>query len=255
MVQAGLLLVSGLGFVSAVAFFAVARRLQRRSVRAAAGAAHASFTLWWYGVGAFAFLMGGVVNAFTLAGVRDPQLVAAVRSVAVVLLLAALWHLTSYLAFIFSGHQRWTAPLGVYYGLVFGLLMYAFSGSAAVGVTEGAFGTRIEYAPAPDPRLLSAIFVAIGVPQIVGSLAYLALLPRLTDRTARYRVGLMALALAAWFAGSFAAAGPDVDSPIVLARPLLGLVAAASVVAAYAPPSWVRRRFGVHGLETQGDAA
>jgi hypothetical protein len=86
------------------------------------------------------------------------------------------------------------------------------------------------------------------VPQLAGAVAYAALWRRVEDATQRYRVLLVSLSLAAWFAGALVAALSDPDSPVILARPLLGLVAAGAVVAAYAPPAWVQRRFGVHPL-------
>jgi hypothetical protein len=92
--------------------------------------------------------------------------------------------------------------------------------------------------------LVASLVVFLG-PPIACLLAYLRLLPRLTEPAQRWRVGVVAPAMLVWLVGTFLARAAQDGWLQLWLRPVLGLAVAAVVLLAYAPPAALRARLGL----------
>lgn len=94
------------------------------------------------------------------------------------------------------------------------------------------------------------------LPTVVIALAYLMLLPRLTDRTHRVRVGVVATAVIAFQLAGTVQSNPDTDPDSLLVPAFTALLLAAALLShlAYYPPRPLRRRFGLRSLAEEGVA-
>lgn len=244
----GLLAASLAALAAGLTFLAVGNRLGARRVEGRAAVAWALFRGWWYGIGTYALLAGFALNGLAAFGLTPLKLFVAARSLALLVLCLALCALTFYLLFVFRGRLRDLPWVVGFYGFAYAFVAFVLAGHRAVGVSVGAYETRIRFDPLPDPALFLAAVGLLTVPQFVTALAHVALARRVVDRSARYRALMVGGSLALWFASSLVADLGVPDSPFTLLRPAFGLLAAWTVLAAYAPPGWMRRRFGVDGL-------
>lgn len=230
---------------AAAAFFAVARVVAARKMEnQAVASANRLFALWWTAIGAWSLLVGGASSLLAAFGITDVATFATLRNVALVVLLAGLFGLTYYFAFLLLGTTRAMLPIGLLYLGIYALLVFTFAQRHAVGVNVGQWQTTIVFDPPPDPVLFGLARVLLGLPQVILAGAYLALALRLHDESHRYRGVLVGSAISLW-SGSYMVAEIVGDSLLrFITGPLVGLIAAGVAYAAYHPPPWTRRSDG-----------
>lgn len=233
---------AGLGLASAAAFLLTAHVVARRTLGGDAAEANRLFALWWLAIGTYAFLVGGVSNALAAFGFLHVPTFAAIRNVAVLLLVAGLFGLTYYFSFLFTGSRRLFLPLSVFYTLVYGVITFAFAGRTVVGVNVGQWDTELIWSPAPEPAMFALVMMLLTLPQLLGAAMYLALAFRLPDRALRYRGALVAASIVLWWGSNFLASLVQDETLQLISRPVLGLVAAGACLAAFRPPAWVRQK-------------
>lgn len=226
--------------VTAAAFLAVGRRFHRLQVGAGASLARRAFVAWWWGFAAY--LAGaGSLDLLAAAGARPLAAFLAFRAAAGLLLAAAAWGLAYHIVYLWSGRQAWALPLAFYYGAAGAAYALMVLLSHPVGVTTTAWSADVQYVVPPAGAVWTVVLASIGLPLVLGSLAYLGLATKEHDRERRYRILLVGGSLLVWVVSGFAAEVGGSQALRFIAIVILGLCTAGAVTAAYYPPSPVRR--------------
>lgn len=246
MPQSTLLVAGAVDAAAAAAYGVVAWRLaRRRPLDAGDALAMRCFALWWSALAANLALVAPVYFLAAFGGLGLPiQLASSV--VQRVLLALSLVGLMAYLLYLLTGRAR-IAVLAAVYTAYVGLLLASLVYQQPRGVEALAWRTDLAYARQAPLWSELASFFLIVLPPVASSVAYLRLLPRMSDRTQRYRTAMVSAALLVWWTVAVVAGQPtllDVGALQIVAR-LLSVVAAMAVLSAFTPPAWVRRRFGV----------
>jgi hypothetical protein len=258
-------------------FATVAYVVRRRQVSADARGARNGFVLWWAGL---AFL-GLFVLAF------DPRIgidlygygIGFVLVVIYVILggyFAMIAGLVYYLLYLYTGKRatKWWV-VGFYVALFAYLVYYFQSLDPTIGVRPDgqSFLDMGDRPSGLDARslLLTAGFV---LPPIGAAIAYLALFFKVKDRTGKYRILLVSVAILLVFLFSLGSSltsldnstepPATVDEQRALERSqdlrgifsgLLSAVAAGLVFLAFRPPTWVQAKYGIRSTEDRIEAA
>lgn len=237
---ASLAAVGAVHLVTAAAFLAVGRRFHRLQVGAGARLARRAFVAWWWGFAAY--LAGaGALDLLAAAGLRPLAPFVGFRAAAGLLLAAAAWGLAYHILYLWSGRQGWALPLAFYYGAVGSAYSLLVLLHHPVGVAVTPWSADVEYAVPPTGPLWTAVLASVGLPLVLGSLAFLGLLAKAHDRLRRYRIALVGGSLLLWVTAGFAAEVGGGEMARFVAIVVLGLVAATCVTAAYYPPAMVQR--------------
>jgi hypothetical protein len=252
-VSATLAAAGAVHLVTAAAFVAVGRRFHRLKTAEGARLARRAFVAWWWGFAAYLFGAGSL-DLLAAAGVRPLVAFVAFRAASGLLLAAAAWGLAYHILYLWSGRQGWALPLAFYYGAAGAAYTLLVLLSHPAGVTVTAWSAEVQYVVPPQGALWDAVLASVGLPLVLGSLAYLGLALKAHDRERRYRIILVGGSLLLWVVSGFAAEVGGSEAARFAAIVLLGLLSAAAVTAAYHPPSPVRRWLG-KGAAGSTDAA
>lgn len=228
---------------AALVFAYVGLRLGHRQVTTPdARMAFRCFRAWWYAA-ALTTVLVAVRIALYLGGHLPGWLFAASERVAVLAACAGLAALLCNLSYLHVGHVRWWPRIAAAYaGLAVLLLGYLDWLGPPTAVTDDGW-TLIPVSSAPASLwAAAAILLLLLGPPIAAAVGYLALLRHAPDRTARYRIALVAGSLFLWFAGTFAASVLAWEGAGAFATTqVVGIVSALLALAAYDPPGPVRR--------------
>ena len=242
MAAVSLLLVGAVHVLTGLSFLAVGRTLSRRPTASAeARGALLAGVAWWWGIGAYLLVQAGLT--FTAAAGPAPVgLFLAARVVTVPLLCLAVWGLTYHLAYLFTGR----AALRIWTALLYGAVAVAFYVASLSPLPDEVRveDWLVELEGTGEGTLYRLVYLAVGLPPIGASVAYLTLAFRVREPLQRWRVLLLAGSIFAWVGGGLVArlsGGPLLK---FLTLTVLGLVAAGAVLLAYHPPAAVRRRLG-----------
>lgn len=246
------LTLSMLGSVAtSLVYLHVGRVLNRRQVSPEARLANNMFVLWWMGLGVMG-LFGAAMLGLYMAGGLRVWFYQAYTSFVLMLLFALLWGLQFYLVYLYTGSRRAFAPLGVFYAVLalatMALIEYAGTPQA---ITDNGWSLqtlpRVEFGQA---FTMAFLLVLVG-PQMAAAIAYARLYRKARDRTQRYRIALVTTAILVWFGSSLVATALEANRALgwqLLSR-VIGLLGALTILAAYKPPTWVRQRYGIQGIE------
>lgn len=243
-----LLAAGAIAAIVASSYAYVAWSLGRRSAGDPSRRALAHFALWW---GALAANLAGVAITYVLAAFDALTLPAQLTASHVqrLLLAVSMTGLVSYLLFVLTGRDH-ARRLAFAYAAYYVLSLYAMMRAQPTGVFVGNWRTDLVYA-APSPVWVGAVnLLVIVLPPLACGVAFAFASRRAGDATQRYRMRVVAFAVVFWWAVAVAAgqrALLDVDA-VQAAHRVLSLLAALLVLAAYRPPGWARRRFGVEAL-------
>lgn len=207
------------------------------------------FAVWWYGLAGVTALVA-VQDVLAAFGVTALAAYLTIQNLVLTALSVALFGLLYYLAYLFTGSRAILAPLVAFYAALYVGLVYVVAYREPVAVTVESWRVVIDYAHALDP-VVGIVLVALLVgPHIVGALAYFSLFFRLRDRTQRYRIGMVALSIGGWFTSSLVASlvGASQLAWWPLVSLLIGFLGALLVAMAYAPPRFMRERFGLASI-------
>ncbi|MEA3190498.1 MAG: hypothetical protein QOD77_1080 [Thermoplasmata archaeon] len=234
-----LLAVGAVHLLTAASFVAVGERLRRRDVSPTLRGANIAFVLWWWAMAAYLATEGAFAIAGSTGWTSLPAYLAA-RYASGPLLSFAAACLAYHILFVYFGTRHLLLPLAMYYEAA--AIGYAYSvhvhGPIAVRATD--WGLVLDYADPVQGPLWTAVLASIGLPLVVGGVAYVSLAPRV-DRAQRYRVLLVGLSLLIWVVGGFAGqvAGSALTKFLTIVG--LGLLTSGTVLLAYFPPKWVAR--------------
>jgi hypothetical protein len=250
MIQPTLLFGATLSILCAGIYFYVGRVLRRRR-QASPGSSMAwtMFVVWWYAL-ALATFSGGILSLLGAFGIIGLPLFITITIINSLTTCAALMGLIFYLLYLYTGKSNLIGPIGIFYFFFYGLVVYIMEARNPIGVIVNRWNTSLQYEnPIPGPLFLIALSLLI-FPAILGSLAYFMLFFQVKAKTQRYRILLVSWSIIIWFLSSFLASisgFSEQDWWQIVSR-MIGLVAALTILFAYQPPSWIKRRFGVAAI-------
>ena len=250
MVQPTLLFGATLAFLCAGIYLYVGRVLSRRHQSTpGAGMAWLMFVTWWYAL-ALATLLGGILSLLCALGTIGLPLYTTIFIMNMFTTCAALMGLMFYLLYLYTGNTSLIWPIGIFYFLYYGLIIYFIEASDPIGVTINRWNTNLQYQDAIRGPLFLIVLLLLVFPPIIGSLAYFMLFFQVKAKTQRYRILLVSWSIIIWFMSSFLAniSGLAEQDWWQIASRLIGLGAALIILFAYQPPSWIKRRFGVAAI-------
>jgi hypothetical protein len=248
-VTSGTLVLAGIiaGSVGATYAYVATVLARRADVSPEGRRAMRLFVLWWAMLGVNLFA-GGLT--YVLAGTVGVSLAWQTSEALLqrLLLAASLVGLMGYMLYVLSGRTR-VVPLGAVYAAYFVWLVYGLVQQEPIAVASYRWRTDLVYAKPPNPVGEVASFLLIVLPPVVASVAYLRLLPNAPSVSQRWRISVVASAILVWWVVAVLAGQPGLldDEPVQLAGRALSVATALAVLAAFHPPSWVRRRYGVEG--------
>lgn len=250
MIEPTLFIGAFLSILSAAIYFYVGRVLGRRHLASTeSSVAWYLFITWWYALG-IATLSGAILSllgAFRMAGVA---LFTTFTLVNLMAICVALHGLMFYLLYLFTGSKKWLGPLTAFYFAYYILLIYYVLASDPVGVSVRRWSATLEYENQIRGPLFLIALLLLVVPQIVGSLAYFTLYFRVKTVTQKYRILLVSWSIMIWFMSSLIASLSglsQLDAWQIISR-FIALSASLTILFAYQPPGWVKRRFHVTSI-------
>ncbi|HUR67782.1 MAG TPA: hypothetical protein VM370_00930 [Candidatus Thermoplasmatota archaeon] len=252
-----LLLDALLQVVTGIFYAYVGRVCARRRIGGDAQLAASMFSVWWYALGALSG-SAALTRVLAYAGVRELGVFVTLTHIAILGLCLAFWALQYYLVYLFSGERRWLLPLSGFYLALYIWIVYLIVWETPIGVDVSAWAVKLTFErPLTTGPVVAALTLLLIVPPVLGGIGYARLFFRVTEPTARYRIGLISFTIVAWFGSSLAAWGMGINTASWwqgVSR-AIGLVAALMIVAAYRPPAWVRRRWQIQAAEEAASAA
>lgn len=240
------LVASGVAAILAGSVYALlGRRLGARRVDGAPGLAWALFRTWWFGT-ALNLALAGAATLVAAVGILDLPLFLAHGHFERLVLVASLAALLGYVAYLVTGTRRAWVAIGAFYGAVYVYLIFTLHAGAPTSVSTFAWG-RPSLAPSVVIPLWMrlATLAALIVPPLLGALAYLGMLRRVTDPTQRARILFVGCGFIAWYLSAFAAYLAPTNAALQVVNRVVGLGAAVAVYAAYLPPAWLAKRYRI----------
>lgn len=215
-------------------FLAAGLNVRGRGADAGGKRAVELFSLWWVGLATYASA-GASQDMIAAFGVDVLLPFLVLRYVQVGAVCIGLWGLMYYVAYLMTGRRGLLAPLALFYGAYYGILLFVVTRGLPTGVEVRPWGSSLVFA---DP-LLGPLGVAslLVVPPLVAALTYLVLFVWASEQMQRLRVVMVAAATLAWSGGTMLR---EFDAALLPAA--LGLMAGWTVSWAYVPPAWLRER-------------
>lgn len=251
MTQATLLLSSGITLVVGATYGYVALQLaNRQDLRDASRSAVQLFALWWAALGVNLVLVA-LVDFAAAMGVLTFGWQMADSILQRGLLALSLVGLMAYLLYVLTGRTR-ILLLSSVYTLYFLFLMGTLVTQQPTDVSVLRWRTDLAYARPPAVWSQGVSILFILVPPVLASIAYLRLLPSVQDRSRRYRIVVVSSSILVWWVAAVIAGLPallDNEVVQVLGRSL-SVASAFAVLAAFRPPVWVKRRYGIQDYES-----
>jgi hypothetical protein len=236
--------------IAAAIYAAVARMLAARPEEAHAVQARQAFAAWWYVLAGLS-LLGAASDLVSMADAWTLPLLVALTQVVLLVILMAFAALLYYLLYLYTGWADSWKWIGVAYLLFWGFLVYLVALFQPDGLEPGLINPQLHYVHDPKgSAAAAALGLLLLLPIIAGAIGYFTLYFRAKEPTQRYRIAVVSLSIVLWFSFSLVGsiAGVSQSLPWVLLSRLVSLAAAACVYAAYRPPRWVQRRWGVQGV-------
>ena len=250
MIQPSLLFGALLSILCAGIYFYVGRVLsQKRFAPSDSFLAWQLFVIWWYALAAET-LSGAIIGLLAALGIAGLPLFTTFTIVNLLATCVALYGLMFYLLYLFTGNQRLLGPLTLFYIAYFIFLVYYVEASTPIGITVGRWTATLQYQNQIRGPLFIVALLLLVFPQIIGSLVYFSLYFRVESPTQKYRIMLVSWSIIIWFLSGFVAslAGlAQYDWWQVLNR-LIALGAAVTIMFAYQPPLWIKRRYSVTSI-------
>ena len=232
--------------VSAFYLF-IGYRLAQRKVSEGSRLAGTQLAMWWGGLGAD-LAMGAIELACALGGVLTFSLAMTLYLVTIIVIVASLWGVTGFLVYVYTGRYHLPEIGAIYIGFYVTYLYWFFAQSpTAVAIESGSAVWR--YSGSSNLPLELVLVVLLLGPEIVAAILYLSLRRRTRDSAQRYRITLVGGGILLWFGIDLFL--PATTIPWLIFRTLLLVLPALMSLAAYYPPEWARRKYGVTAIETQ----
>jgi len=249
-VNFSLLIGGAVMLASAGIYYYVGDRLGRRRVNTPdVRLAWVLFVVWWHAL-ALVTAVGGIQNIMIAIGISNLALFLTLTQLSLLATCVGLFGLLYYLIFLLSGKSRSIVPLTIFYVGYYALLSYYINLLTPIGITLGRWTATLQYQRPISGPLFSVVLILLVFPQILGSFAYFTIYFRVRDSTQKYRVLLVSVSIFLWFGSAFAgsAAGVSTFDWWQIASRLISFAAALTILAAYRPFAWIRKRLGVGSI-------
>lgn len=233
----------------AVAWLFVGARLLRRKQHARHRAAGRALALAFLAGGLYVAL-GALVGVLVLAGGDASAIVLPAAWASAALGLVTVGGLVAYLAHLLTGSPRAVPIVSATYAVQLVALVALLLALKPVGAYTTGWTIRFAFARA-DASANPILAAAVLAPAAVASLAYLALLPRTQDATARWRIALVGGGFALWLTAALVGRIAQGDVPALAASRAASAIAGVAAVLAYSPPAFARARWGVRALASE----
>lgn len=250
--DATLLLGIALSLVNAFLYALVGRAIIKRRVSKEGQAALLGFAGFWFGL-AFFGIVGVIMTLVAQFGVVTTALYLTYLEIVLLIIMLLISGLLYYLVVVYTGWIRSWIPIVAGYLLVYFALLYGLNYAEPNGLIDGPFGPELTY----ERDLESIVWVQIlgallTLPSIVAAIAYGLLLRKVENRSQRFRIGSVSLAVTLWFGSSLVVPWfSEVDTNGAGYRLFTSIVAAVAslmVWAAFDPPQWLQRRLRIEGF-------
>lgn len=246
---------AGLTILSGIVYGYVGYRLWHRDVAHGVRLPARSFAVWWLALAATT-LMGIVTGLLGHFDIVDLRIHLTLTYLDLGMLCVALGSLLYYLVYLFSGKPGAIVPIAGFYTLYFLLLVYYISFSKPIGVEVSGLDASIQYADRIGGVFFGVVLALLVLPQILGGLAYATLWFRVRHPTQRYRIALVSTTIIVWFGSALVGAATGASQRweywSLLSR-MIGLTASLLLLAAYFPPGWIRKGWGIESVPTIDD--
>lgn len=235
---------AALALATAAGFGTVGQLVLRRGSRAPSLAIVGFAAFWWSA--AVVWADQGLAALAGATGRASLPLLRALDQAATAFYCLAAASILFYVLYLLTGKQRALGPILLYYLGLFLALRYHVESALPVRVDVGAWQANVAYAaPLQGPRytLLVAMMV---VPLLASIAAYGALVFRVRDPGARYRIACVTIGLLVWITTEALSytTGAASTAEGELTRRLVALGSTGIVLAGYAPPRFARQRWG-----------
>lgn len=245
MVVGVLLFSAATTLVVAAAYLYLASRLagERRTGAPGGPQALSLFAAWW-GLTGINQVMGGLLYAAAAFGYADLTVQTTYVVVQRLLLSGSMFGLMAYLLYLFRGRMH-LVTLALVYGAFYAFQLWTVFSREPTGVLLSRWRTDLTYASSAPAWADLVTFLVVVLPPVVGCLAYLRLLARVGDRSARVRIFTVSIGLIVWWVFAVAVGRASVydNDALQLANRVLGLVVAVSILFAFWPLAWMQRVF------------
>jgi hypothetical protein len=244
---AWILVATSLTSVAAAAVYAyVGYRLYQRPVSPAVLLARAQFSLFWWGLGVSALFIG-LEAVLAFAGDLSLAIAATINLIGVLVDCLFLWAIVDVLVFLYTGRYHLYTVTGLY-ALFYGAALYYTVLTSPYAVVIRAGVPTLLLVPVMNHLLELIVVVGLVFPEFIAAFLYLSLVRRAQDRTQRFRIVVVSLAIVAWFAVTFFY--PISTTSETFERAFLQLVPAIATLVAYLPPQWMRTRLRITGINS-----
>lgn len=248
-----LAIAAGVSLVAGTLWAYVGARLLGRASTPETALARRAFAASWFAASAYAGTRV-VVNLALLAGAPASPTALAGAWATLLTALVVFAGLVGHLAFLLTGRDRVVRIVLAAYAVQLLALVAIVLALRPVGGDATPWSTRFVFERAP----LSANAALVGaliVPAIVACAAYLNVLRSTSDPTARWRIALVAGPTGLWLVVALAVRLPGAPPEVLGAGRVMAAIAALATYAAYSPPAFARRRWGIAPLERSDLAA
>lgn len=234
-----LALSGALQLLAAVGFAAAARTFVRRARASPDPRPIAATAVWWGGVAVYEAAHGVQFLLAAFDAASFPVFLA-IRYGSIVVICAAVGALAYHIAFLLTGSRRGGPAILTLYALyAVGFVAFAvFNGP--YGITVGPWGADLLYAKSSEGWPVAVVLALLLAPPLAGTIAYVLVAARADDRGLRVRATVLAATLVVWLSSAASARIAGDGFALLLARPMLGLVAASLVVLVYGPAEPLR---------------
>lgn len=239
-----------------VLFFMVGAMLLGRKVQPEYKRPTFFFGLWWTIAGVIAAVQIIQQVLFRYPMFQGNLLATAYGVILWSAMMVGIFGLLYYMLFLFTGKEKWTIPLAVFYAAATALVLYVIISSGpyvvkAAGILyQGTTNERwynvgeIAYTTYPSYSMLILLACAVLLPIIIVAIALYALYFRLDRPTQKYRVLMIATGMLLWFGSGMTGNAAGVSQGQLYSTIMAGtsLVSSLMIYLAYKPPKFVKKR-------------
>ena len=207
------------------------------------------FALYWFAIAFDAMLAAVNLLAGALGGASgafEETVTLAIYASISVMMSGLLY----YLVFLFTGRTWALWPIIALYVAMFVVGVNVVVTSQPTGLRMTRWASAVTYTTDPAGVGAAVLGFAFLLPPTIGALAYGAFMFRVHGATQRYRIALVSAGIFVWFVTSIVLGVKTLESSDVVQGwgRAVTLASILVVVAAYHPPAWVRRRWGIEPL-------
>lgn len=239
---------SAVQVLTAALYLWVAKIVLERPVEHGARLANALFGVWWVSLAVVFVLIPLSSVPARVLGYRNLALSVTLLNAMLILIVAAVWGLVYYLAYLYTGSHRIFWPITAFYIALAVVLIVLIAWMRPIGFSETGTLAYENDALQGTPAVILGLF--FSGPVVLAALAYGSLLFRVKEAALRYRIGMVAGAFLVQFGWSLASSALELgrrfpeSTALTFVSSAIGLLAGVAILLAFRPPRPIRDRLG-----------